>query len=295
MKYSKIIVPLDGSKLAEAVLPYARLIGTAMHLPVDLIHVSDRETESPSLHPTRAADYLSHAAASFLSGLPVHYAVKTGATAEVILDTAATDPGSLIAMATHGQTGGERWILGRVAQKALQASANPMLIIRPQEGASPSRDVRLKTIVVPLDGSHLAAQIFPYVIDLAAGLNLQVGLMRTYMLPTASYFLGGHVSVPDMTELQEKIKKEADDYLAAEVRELRTKGLTDVSSVAIEGSGPEEIINLARRTPDAMVAMTTHGRSGIGRWILGSVADRVVSYCGEPVLIIRPRLEEPRS
>jgi nucleotide-binding universal stress UspA family protein len=58
--------------------------------------------------------------------------------------------------------------------------------------------------------------------------------------------------------------------------------------VAVEGRGPEEIIDLARITPDTIVAMSTHGRSGIGRWVRGSVTDRVVCYCGDPVLVIRP-------
>jgi nucleotide-binding universal stress UspA family protein len=114
--YNKILVPLDGSKLAEAVLPYAGFLAGALQLPVELIHVSDAETVASPLHPTRAADYLNQVSASLLSRLTVSCAVKSGAAAEVILDTALTDAGILIAMATHGQTGGHRWLLGRVAQ-----------------------------------------------------------------------------------------------------------------------------------------------------------------------------------
>jgi nucleotide-binding universal stress UspA family protein len=287
MMYTKILVPLDGSKLAEAVLPYAAFIAERLRLPVDLIHVNDAETTSPSLHPTRAGDYLSETAASLASGLTVSCTVKTGAAAEVILDTAAADGGILIAMATHGETGGKRWLLGKVAQKVLQAAKNPLLLIRPQEVESLSRGARIESIVVALDGSHLAEQIIPHVVYLAGALGLQVLLLRTYSLPTAGYFLAAHVPPPDMAELREKTKREIDDYLRAIEKELTVKGVPKVSSIVAEGGGAEQIIELAKKSPGGMVAMSTHGRSGIGRWVLGSVTDRVVSYCGEPVLVVR--------
>ena len=96
------------------------------------------------------------------------------------------------------------------------------------------------------------------------------------------------VSLPAIDEVAAKIKEEVRDYLQGKEKELRGVGITNVSSEVVEGKGPEEIIDLARRTPDSLVAMSTHGRSGIGRWVLGGVTDRVVCYCGEPVLVIRP-------
>jgi hypothetical protein len=78
------------------------------------------------------------------------------------------------------------------------------------------------------------------------------------------------------------------DYLEAKTEQLQAEGIAKVSFVLAEGRGPEEIIGLARGTADNLVAMSSHGRSGIGRWVLGSVTDRVVSYCGDPVLVIRP-------
>jgi len=288
MMYNKILVPLDGSKLAEAVLPYAAFLASALQLPVDLVHVNDPETHSPSIHPTRSTDYLNQVAASFLSGLTVSCAVKTGAAAEVILDTASADAGTLVAMATHGQTGGGRWLLGSVTQKIVQAAKNPLLLIRSQEDDRSKADTPIKTIIVPLDGSHLAEQIFPYVVFFATKLGLQVVLIRTYTLPSSGYYLAAHLSPPDMAELRDKNKKEIEDYLHAKVEELTASGIQKVTSVVAEGRGPEEIIELARKTTGSIVAMSTHGRSGMGRWVLGSVTDRVVSYCGEPVLIIRP-------
>jgi nucleotide-binding universal stress UspA family protein len=286
--YNKILVPLDGSELAEAVLPYARFLADALQLPMDLAHVNDPETVAPSMHPSRAADYLKNVAASLSGSLTVHCNVRNGAAAGVIVDSASADAGILIAMATHGQSGGQRWVLGRVAQKVLQASRNPLILIRPNEGTPPGGEVRLRTVMVPLDGSHLAEQIFPHVVYLATKLGLRAVLIRTYALPTASYFLGAGISSPDRAELGEELKKEVGDYLQLKAEGLRAKGIAKVSFVVVEGRGPEEIIKEAQEASDNMVAMSTHGRSGIGRWVLGSVADRVVSYCGDPVLVIRP-------
>jgi nucleotide-binding universal stress UspA family protein len=287
--YNKVLIPLDGSKLAEAVLPYARLLATALQLPVDLIHVTDPETVAPNIHPMQGAQYLKEVAASFPRSVTVDCRIESGRAAEVIVDSASKDAGTLITMATHGLSGGQRWLLGRVCQKVLQASVNPLLLIRPNEQALSSREARLSAVIVPLDGSHLAEKIFPHVIFLAKGLELPIVLIRTYTLPTAGYFMAAGVSLPAMDEVGGKIQKEVRDYLQAKEGELRAAGISRVSSVVVEGRGPEEIIDLARKTPDSLVAMSTHGRSGMGRWVLGGVTDRVVCYCGEPVLVFRPR------
>jgi len=286
--YNKILIPLDGSKQAEAVLPYAQFLASNLQLPVELLHVNDPESVAPSIHPTRAGDYLDQAAAAFLSRLPVNCAVKNGPAAEVILDIASADVGTLIAMATHGQSSGHGWLLGRVAQKVLQASKSPLILIRPKVESLTYSEPCISTVIVPLDGSRLAEQIFPHIVYLGTKLGLPVVLIRTYTLPTASYFMAAHVSPPDMTALREKMKQEIDYYLRARVKELSAQGIAKVSSILIEGTGPGEIIDLARKTTGSLVALSTHGRSGMGRWVLGSVTDRVVSNCGAPVLVIRP-------
>ena len=287
MIYKKILVPLDGSKLAEGVIPYVRLLASALKLPVDLMHVNDPETVAPVHHRIQGHEYLKEVAALFTSSVGVNCRVENGRAAEVIVDRASADAGTLITMATHGRSGAQRWLLGSVTQKVLQVSTDPLLLIRPREETL-ARDVWLNTIILPLDGSHLAEKIFPYVIYLANRLALEVVLIRTYTLPTTGYFLATGVSPPAIGELGDKIKEEATGYLQAKVEELQAEGIEKVSFVAVEGKGPEEIIDLARKSAGNMVAMSTHGRSGIGRWVLGSVTDRVVCYSGDPVLVIRP-------
>jgi nucleotide-binding universal stress UspA family protein len=99
----------------------------------------------------------------------------------------------------------------------------------------------------------------------------------------------------DVKNLGDRIKEDLANYLRAKVKELMTQGVEDVSFTVVEGNGAEEIIGLAKRTSDNLIAMSSHGRSGISRWVMGSVTDRVVSYSGNPVLIIRPTLSTPQA
>jgi nucleotide-binding universal stress UspA family protein len=281
--YDKILVPLDGSTIAEKVLPYARLFAETLELPVDLIHVNDPETAMR----VQATDYLKNIAASFSPHARVDCHVDEGAAAEVIVDRAGLDRGALIAMATHGQSGGGRWLLGQVAQKVLQATLNALLLIRPNATSPPGDEVKLGTIIVPLDGSQLAESIFPHVVYLATGLKLAIVLVRTFTRPTAGYFMATGLSPSDVNDLGERIKDETKNYLQAKVKELEARRVSNVSFTLLEGRPPDEIINLAQKTPGNLITMSSHGRSGIGRWVLGSVTDRVVSYSGDPVLVIR--------
>lgn len=286
--YKRILIPLDGSKLAEGVLPHAKFLARSLQLRVELMHINDPETAAPSAYAIPGSDYLKEVAATFPASLTVDCCIENGRAAQVIVDTASRDTSTLITMATHGRSGAQRWLLGSVAQKVLQASINPLLLIRPNEQTRPNGEVRLSTVILPLDGSHLAEKIFPHVVYLANRIKLEVVLIRTYTLPTIGYFMATGVSPPAIGEIGAKIKQEIASYLQAKVEQLQEQGIEKVSFVAIEGRGPEEIIDLARQTTHNLVAMSTHGRSGIGRWVLGSVTDRVVSYGGDPVLVIRP-------
>jgi len=286
--YTRILTPLDGSKLAERVLPYVKFLAGALQLPVNLMHVNDRETAVSAAYAMQGADYLKEVAAAFPASLTVNCCIENGRAAEVIVDSASRNAGTLITMATHGRSGAQRWLLGSVAQKVLQAAINPLLLIHPNKELRPSGEVRLSTVIVPLDGSHLAEKIFPDVVDLANRLKLEVVLIRTYTVPTTGYFMATGISPPDIGGMGAKIKEELSDYLQAKVEQLHAEGIEKVSFVAAEGRGAEEIIDLAQKTTDNLVAMSTHGRSGMGRWVLGSVTDRVVCYCGDPVLVVRP-------
>lgn len=297
--YSKILVPLDGSQLSEGILPYARSLAKAFKLPIDLLHVIDPETIEASSSPKSGryffaaeaeinksrTDYLEATVRSFFPSLTVHSSVETGNPAEVIVDRAKAHPDTLIAMSTHGRSGVQRWVIGSVADKVLHACSNPLMLVRTSDEGKSSGDSALKTVIVPLDGSPLAELVLPHVAMLAKEMKLQVVLLRVYFIPTEGYVGEGYM--PDIEPLMDAMKTEAKEYLEEKARGLKAQGVDKISFELPEGNAASKIIDIARDTPENLVAMTTHGRSGFGRWVLGSVTDRVVRHCGDPVFIIR--------
>lgn len=295
--YSRMLIPLDGSKVAEQVLPYARFLARALTLPVELLRVVDLNAlgllanhDQGRYIDTLAADsrqssqiYLEGIARSF-AGSHVQSVVETGNVEELIIEKAASDKDSLIVMATHGRSGVQRWLLGSVADKVLHASTNHMFLIRATDQGQTEGEANLKNVIVPLDGSPLAEMVLPHVVHLAKKLQLKVLFVRAYALPaTISTDEYGTYS----EELFNQLEAEAKEYLAKKIEEVKQEGLKNVSSVVDLGYGAEEITSLARKTSDNLVAMCTHGRSGVTRWVLGSVTEKVVRHSGDPVLIIR--------
>lgn len=295
---TKILVPLDGSPLSEGILPYARSLAKALKVPVELIHVIDPEIIAALIDPATGryadvvqgdlkrnkADYLKVLASSFLDSSTVNCFVEIGNPAEVIVDKAAARSDILIAMSTHGRSGIQRWLLGSVANKILHASTNPLLLVRATAETKTGDEATLKTILVPLDGSPLAEQVLPHVTALAKKMKLEVILARVYD-PLAQGYR------PYMGQITEIVRDAAETYLEEKVRQLQGEGLKNASYLLLQGSTAGEIVDIARTTPDNLVAMCTHGRSGIGRWVLGSVTDRVVRHSGDPVLVIRAPAE----
>jgi len=148
----------------------------------------------------------------------------------------------------------------------------------------------LKTVLVPLDGSPLAEFALPYVAAMAKEMKLEVVLVRAYSVPTEDHLLGGEEGYfADFEQLVATLKEDVKDYLDKRAQQLRVEGVERVSHKLLVGEAAGKIIDLARVTPDNLVAMCTHGRSGVGRWVLGSVTDRVIRHSGDPVLVIRSR------
>lgn len=300
--YSKILVPLDGSKTAEKVLLYAHALARRLHLPVELLGVVDVADLAAHLSGANARymdamvesdlksskEYLLRIAQTFKDAA-VTCAVRKGRADEVIVAAAASDKGTLITMATHGRSGLNRWLLGSVAEKILRATVNPLLLVRASDQAEPIGEVSLKSVIVPLDGSELAEGVLPAVIELAKALNLEVMLVRAYELPAVAYY--GEEYLPDYEGLKARIGEDAKSYLEVKVAGLKAKGLETVFSTVMEGPAAEEIIKYAHGRPGALVAMCTHGRSGVRRWMLGSITEKVVRHSGDAVLVISARAE----
>ena len=296
--YTRILVPLDGSATAEAVLPYAEAFAAGFKTSVELMSVIDIGAMTTHLAPDKVhhldaiiaaeekkcASYLKNVAKVF-SRFPTECRIVRGHPAEIILETTNKDRATLIAMATHGRSGAKRWLLGSVAEKVLRGATNPLFLVRAAAAkASPQRI--LNSIVVPLDGSSLAEQILPTVANWAQALDVEVTLIRAFEFPASAYY-GSEDDMPDYDAFREQARKEAADYLKEKADSLIGKGVRTVSTRTIEAPAADEIISYAQTAPRAVIAMSTHGRSGVRRWILGSVTEKVVRHGDDPVLVLR--------
>jgi nucleotide-binding universal stress UspA family protein len=296
--YTRLLIPLDGSKTAEAVLPYGRTLAGTLNIPVELLgvvdigvlathvsHGSARYFETIIAESVRSSEeYLKRIAETFPDH-GVKCTVEKGKAEEVIIEKAGSDA-TLTAMATHGRSGINRLLLGSVAEKVLRGSPHPLLLIRANEEAKSEGEAALKSVIVPLDGSELAENVLPSVVELAKALKLEVLLLRAY--PRFTTYTGVEdYNAANYEVIRAAFRNDAQSYLDSKVGELKRKGIEKVSFAIPEGPGADEIVALGRRTADNLIAMCTHGRSGVKRWVLGSVTEKVVRLSGDPVLIVR--------
>ena len=298
--YKKILVPLDGSKTAEHALPLARFLARRLELSVQLLGVIDLTELARSVSAaeglfldrlvedeTRASnEYLAKVARTF-GGVAVRWSVAKGKAADVIIETAAADKATLIAMATHGRSGLNRFLLGSVAEKVLRGASNPLLLVRATEGVRTEGEAPFTSIVVPVDGSEIAESVLPTVVEMAQRLDSEIVLFRACNVPQTIYGGGDGRHPAIVGELIGGIKGEARNYLEKKATELRQRGAGKVSYTLQEGLSADQIIALARQTPDNLIVMASHGWSGLKRWVLGSVTETVVRHSGDPVLVMR--------
>ena len=209
--------------------------------------------------------------------------VTYGEPGQAIADAAANEAGALIAMATHGRTGIPRMMLGSVADQVLLAGASPLLLFRPKPGsAGPARAPR--HIIVPLDGSPFSEQALPMAAYLGRTLRAKVLLARVVSVHPAL------VAAPMMSregaEFYPEPGPDIRAYLDDRVHSLCMDHV-NTDSVLLEGEAGAELTRLASTTEESLTVTTTHGRSGIRRTVLGSVANQLVRGAGTPVLVLR--------
>lgn len=298
--YTKTLVPLDGSPRSESVLPFAAAFASAFSTPVELFHVVETDVanleriaktkQSGSLEDeltTTANSYLQRKAQMIPESLPVKFTVKVGKVADMIVEEAAADKGALVTMATRGLSGAKRWLLGSVADKVLQAATNPLLLIKqPDEEEESAKQYDLKELLVPLDGSLLAETALPHAVAIAKSLGLKMTLFRAYEVPISVATPLPYAPNADRATL-DAMREEVENYLREKVSQLTTQGIKQGSHIAALGEAGQQIVDAAGQGRQTLIVMCTHGRSGIGRWFLGSVATRVAHHSSSPVLVVR--------
>ena len=305
--FKRILTPLDGSTLSEGILPYVRALAPALGARVELLQIhpnmtyeleqledAEQASITAALEPVQLR--LQHQSESYLSkvagdleglGVETGIDVRFGPPAASIVEEAEQVEDTLIAMSTHGRAGVGRWIMGSVTDRVLHTTMTPLLVVHPERGA-PSVDsvADISTLIVPLDGSELAETVLPVAAAVAMATGASILLVRSLDAPSRS-----SLSVTELASrgVSEGTLEEAEtaESLGARAAALREEGVVGVRTMVIRGNAAEEIEELARNTPDSMIVACTHGRSGVGRAVMGSVTDRLARHSGHPALIVR--------
>jgi nucleotide-binding universal stress UspA family protein len=356
--FTKILVPMDGSELSEAILPGVAYLAKRLDIPVELVSIVDagtppvaHEAATPGIvrHPfiSYAADERSYTGvpgrrvlesdpsvrsgyqfdqnvgkepgedmievqvwlderASWLGqqGVSVvesKVVAAIGKPSEGIIEYADLHNCDLIAMATHDRNWLGQALGGSVTNAVIRSSPVPVIAITPEKQQGHlGQAVELSSVLVPLDGSPFAESVLPYVENLAGRLGLEVVLVQVLgldeVLPPAG--AGGTTAVPQSsrnipmdTTREQVATTDASRYLENIAERLGGMGIKARWEV-ITGDAAQDIAIMAQKTPDSMIALASHSRSGISRWVTGSVAEELLRESGNPVLIISSKLAD---
>jgi nucleotide-binding universal stress UspA family protein len=282
-----ILVPLDGSQLAEQALPYAERLAEATSarvvlsrvLPLAVLERPEADLESAD----QARAYLQGVADRLTSkGRVVEATTPWADPASEILEQVGSTHADLVVMATHGRSGPGRWLYGSVADEILRRAPVPVILVPPHVAAPWPTD-RAPCILVPLDGSRHAEAALGPAEELAAKLGSEIVLLQVVVFPPYSLYGDGSAYLaafdPDVQ------LKEAREYLDALAKRLT---VSRVRVVVELGQPAFTIAEIAQREKVDLIAMATHGRSGLARLVLGSVATGTLQRASVPLMLVRP-------
>lgn len=296
----RLLVPVDGSALADQAIAYAATLA----LPGDevtLLHVAHQPEPQQDRYgrPLPMTDDELGRLDAHAKGVALHSAelwkrvlpnptvvMERGDPAEHILAAAAH--ADLIVMASHGRGALGRWRYGSVTDRVARTSPVPVLVIRPQDAYEAFGSAPIHRFVVPLDGSALAATALPLAQRLALRMHKQVHLVRVTpgtIIPTAA--MGAPIAENVIQEARVAAEHDAARTLEEASAKLQAAGISTTWDV--EAGDAFERITAAAHAGD-IVVIASHGRSGVRRWMLGSVAEKLVRLADAPVLVVRAGL-----
>lgn len=295
-QYDKVLIPLDGSPVAEEILAHLAFLGAPEEIELELLNVvvpAQYAVTAPQMGMIDVIGYLVEGAGQYVNrqkaalqakGYSVTSHVLKGDAALTIVNLAQTDGAKLIAMTTHGRTGLSRWALGSVTERVIQQSTLPLLLVRPETAPI----TQLRQLLVPLDGSELAEDALTQAVMLAKMSGASILLVQiTHELDEGNR----RILFPREEEADEALAQwlqDAETYLQSVKHELLEQGLA-VETLVKAGDPATEICRVVASRAIDLVVMSTHGRSGMRRWMYGSVANKVLRGLAHPLLLIPSR------
>jgi nucleotide-binding universal stress UspA family protein len=306
-----IVVPLDGSAFSEHALPLACSLARQSGAILHLLHIHQPPPPIPAAGFEMVDLYDKRLREDELAYL-ADVKRRIDAAGDVVTKTALRGDGDVVrsvrdyaeefaadqmVMATHGRGALGRWWFGSVADELARTMPRPVVLVRPGEGeADVTRRPQLKSIVVALDGTGLAEQIVEPVIRMGEPFGATFALVRvcppvirTSYLPEGTTIQGlDNGELEHLSALQRKALGECKDYLDAVAARFTASGLRCTTHAPVEEEPAYGILGIARAQSAGLIAMETHGRRGLSRLFLGSVAEKVVRGAEVPVLMNRP-------
>ncbi|MXY47170.1 MAG: universal stress protein [Chloroflexi bacterium] len=300
--FDHIVVPLDGSELSEVSLSYVAPLARKLGSKVVLLSAENdpyvemfgggssvpqymMTSEGQSM-PTPSMDYLNNVCDRLASqGVRCEACVAEGAPAAAILRYIHKHCPDLVAMSTHGRSGMRRFVVGSITSTVLPRAGTAVLIVHPREGESVP-PTTFENIIIPLDMSERSENALPTAASLTAALELNPTLV-TCIPPTSRVYIGSVPALyPYPDDLIRQAQESSDSYLQTASESMRREHGIEVNRAVLEGGPAGAIVAYAQSKPNSLIVMSTQGRTGLGRWVLGSVTDSVIRTGNIPVLVI---------
>jgi nucleotide-binding universal stress UspA family protein len=293
--FKHLLVPLDGSPLAESTLPVVAALADTLHCQVTLLHVLERRPPAEIHGAPHLADgaqaqtYLEAAGRQLPADARVDRHVHSEKEQDVprsIADHAAELGVDLVVLCTHGRGRLRHRLLGGIAQRVAGLGSVPILLAPPAD--APARPFRCETMLVPLDGQPAHEQGLEPAADLARACHASLHLLA--VVPTLGTLSGEHAAAGQMLPVATSVLLELDEdraerYVTEIVARLAGTGLTVTAEVG-RGDPTAMILETAKRSLTDLIVLGTHGRSGLDAFWSASVAPRIAQKSQVPVLLI---------
>ncbi len=301
--FKHILVPLDGSKLAEAVLPTARFFAEKFGAAIMLFHAIEQDArgmihgERHLADPREADAYLTTLATQLASPavqvIKHVHTVKQADVARCIIEHCDEYAVDLVVLCAHGNGGWRDRLVGNIAQQVAARGAVPVLFVNPEKTAS-GRAYACEKILLPLDGTPQHEPALPVATQVARATGAALRLVT--VVPTTSTLsaerAGAGMLLPNaMTEILELAQRGAVEYLQATLKKLASEQVAATAEVA-RGDIAPAILDAIQRASADLVVLATHGRTSLDAFWAGSVTPRVLGQSPAPVLLVRMTTEE---
>ncbi|HEX7594387.1 MAG TPA: universal stress protein [Anaerolineae bacterium] len=300
--FRRLLVPLDGSRLAESVLPAAQSLAECFHAALVLFHAVEQAAPA-TVHGDRhlltaeeAQTYLSDVAARLahpnLSVETNVHSVKETDVTRSIIEHITELHADMIVLAEHGSSGLRDMLVGNIAQQVVQRATTPLLFVRPRMEGAPAFACR--KILVPLDSTPIHEPALPVAVAVARACNAALHLMT--VVPTSGTLSAERASTgmllpATMAAVLDLAQRGAVEYLQKATARLVAEGVSATAAV-VRGDTASSILKVAESAHADLIVLATHGRGNLDAFWAGSVTPKVLSKSDVPVLLVRVSGEE---